>query len=291
MALHMEKSRSFLESLSESPPRLPYEPLLLPRLFAGLSDGSNLSLGTLAEMIGRSQGLATKILAVANSACYGLQSTVSSLDRALSILGLREVRSLVIMFSVSSAIDPKSLPRDFPGRELWEHQIRTGRIAMELAKTLPRQASEPFEPDVFYVAGLLHDLGKSFLASRSREAWGEIRAIQAQKNIGFVQAEDEYWGMDHGTIAALVLEHWSIPALLTSIISWHHHPRLATRHQEAAKVLYAANLLDHSELLPDGPLPSFVAELLPAAANFPDLPTTIYAARLGNASHLAGFLA
>lgn len=73
-------------------------------LFAVTQEGSNASRKTVVTLIEQSPRLTTRVLAVANSAAYGLEFKVSTLQRAISIMGLREVRLLVLMVGMSSFI-------------------------------------------------------------------------------------------------------------------------------------------------------------------------------------------
>ncbi len=136
MTERMEGARLFLKELAEHPPALQCDPRLLPELFAKTSAGSYASSAEIAAIIGRSQALAVKVLAVANSAAYGLESTVSTLERAVVVLGMLEVRALATLFAVMGAVPAKKLPKGFPDKDLWEHQILTGRLGRMLAKTV-----------------------------------------------------------------------------------------------------------------------------------------------------------
>lgn len=307
MTTRIGEAHEFLNRLAENPPKLPYEPTLLPKLFKNLSDDSRMSMSELAGLVERSQGLAAKVLSVANSACYGLQGQVASLTRAVQVLGLLEMRSLVLFFSVSGAIPRSSLPRAFPSQELWEHQIRTAltgrQIALLVAANLQPGDSAP-DADSVYTAGLLHDLGKVVLAARQPEAWAAITEMSNAQNCDFATAEDQYWGIDHGTIAAILLKAWDLPDLLTQMISWHHHPQLATDYKLEVDILAAANHLAVHGLCDkenangtgnqaEGVLPQFVTGLLPGYApllkkNIPALNASLQNSRAGN---LAAFAA
>lgn len=247
-------AREFLNSLVDSPIKLPFEPTLLPALFSSMSDSSRASMKDLAALVARSQGLAAKVLSVANSACYGLLTSVTTLERAVQVLGILDLRSLVVMFGMSGAIPKKDLPKDFPTRHLWEHQLRTakfGRLVCSLiTEHAPGTPGLP-EPESVYAAGILHDLGKVVLAYRRPADWYNITNINNYKGLAMAEAEDEYWGIDHGSIGGILLKDWNLPDILSDMVSWHHHPRFATDHQLAVRMLSAANLLAECQLKPE----------------------------------------
>jgi HD-like signal output (HDOD) protein len=277
--MHKEKlqeARDFLEELAETPPWLPYEPSLLPLLFAATREGSNASIDDLTALIERSQKLATRVLSLANSALYALESTVTSLRRAVSILGFREVRTLVIMIGAVSAIKGAKLPQGFDATALWRHQLKTAAVAKALAGALSSIAVPDGEdpelrldimPDEAYAAGLLHDIGKVFLAVGRPQLWEAIEEIRQISSLSFFEAEDEYWGMDHALVGAQVLHYWKLPLLLTDPINWHHAPELAPAFKMEARLLAAANRIAHSGLTEEGALREDARCLMPESVN------------------------
>ncbi|MDL2209329.1 HDOD domain-containing protein [Desulfovibrio sp. OttesenSCG-928-O18] len=257
---------------------LPFEPMLLPMLFAVTSEESTASTDDLVALIERSQKLAVRILTIANSASYGMEFKVSSLHRAISILGVREIRTLAVMVGTASLIRGAQLPKDFDAAGLWRHQLKTAAIARALAAGLggpcgicgpdaPKEDRLSMAPDEAYVAGLLHDIGKVFFAIGRPDLWAEVEALRAQGGGQFFEAEYAYWGMDHALIGAEVLHHWQLPLLLTEPINWHHAPELAPAYILESRLLAAANLIAHSEQEKQEELCEEAVCLLPEGVN------------------------
>lgn len=273
--MHTEKlqeARAFLEELAENPPWLPYEPTLLPALFSATREDSTASIDDITDLIEKSQKLATRVLALANSALYALESTVTSLRRAVSILGFREVRTLVVMIGAVSAIKAVKLPKAFDASGLWRHQVATASVAKALAQAFTRGTGMPggkpdnsleMAPDEAYAAGLLHDIGKVFLAASRPQIWQEIQNASDSQGISFSEAEDAYWGMDHALVGAQVLHYWKLPLLLTDPINWHHAPMVAPAFAMDARLLCVANTITHEGLASDGSLPEKALAMLP----------------------------
>ena len=232
----------FLENLAANPPQLPFEPSLLPALFTYTSRDSDASMEAVADLVNRSQGLAVHVLRLANSAYYGLATKVSSLTRAMIILGMNELRNLVLAYGAAAALKKFPLPPNFSVHTLWEHQVRTAIIARELGR-IARDAAvdtQPAGPDELYAAGLLHDLGKLIIASRRPHDWRSIHDLAAAENLPLITAEEQYWGIDHCTVGARLLSFWDIPPQLTELVSWHHTPQLAEFPYKAGVALLAA---------------------------------------------------
>ncbi len=268
----LEEARSFLQELAENPPWLPYEPTLLPLLFSATREDSTASVSDLTALIEHSQKLAARVLSLANSAMYALESTVTSLQRAVALLGFREVRTLVIMVGAVSAIKSAKLPKEFDSTGLWKHQLNTACIAKALASVLLKEAdstkSGPDEklsiaPDEAYAAGLLHDIGKVFLAASRPAVWQAIEDMRVKNGTSFTETEDAYWGMDHAVIGAQVLHQWKLPRLLTDPINWHHASTLAPVFKPEAKLLWAADCIAHQGVGDEGELPAQAAVLMP----------------------------
>ena len=275
----LEEARVFLNELAEKPPKVPYEPELLPMLFAATREDSSASMDDIARLIERSQNLATRLLNIANSAYYVLEFKVTSLSRAISVLGLREVRSLVLAVGMVSAIKGVKLPFDFNAHKLWTHHLRTASLAKALAGAVQNEAAPrpagaearltsvdarlALAPDEAYVAGLLHDLGKVFLAAARPDIWNTIEAKRKQNGHDFSEAELDYWGIDHGIVASRVLHAWKVPLLLTDAINWHHAPKLAPQGQYEAGIVAAANIMENTGFMPGHAISDDVLALLP----------------------------
>ncbi|MDR2605235.1 MAG: HDOD domain-containing protein [Desulfovibrio sp.] len=285
----MQDARAFLEEIAGNPPGLPYDPLLLPKLFDASREGSRVSLEEITAGIGKSQDLAVRILSSANSALYALESTVTSLSRAVSVLGLKEVRNVALMVGADTWLRNAKLPAGFDAAGALRHQILAAELAQALARTL--QGADPamrIKPDEAYAAGLLHDIGKVFLALRRPRVWAAVEELRAAARLSFAEAEDEYWSIDHALVGARVLQYWKLPLLLTDSISWHHAPQLAPDYAAEARLLCAADILAHEGLGPDGSLPARTADLLPENADLAALAAAARAAA-AKAESMTGF--
>jgi len=249
-----KESRLVLQKLLQNPPMLPFEPNLLPLLFEVTQEGSNASIRSVVALIEKSPQLTTRVLSVANSAAYRLEFKVSTLQRAINIMGLREVRMLVLMVGMSSFVREAQLPKSFDTGAFWKHLLAVASIAKTLASVLggdggvcgARACGDErlaIVPDEAYIAGLLHDVGKVFFAAARPDLWKKAAEMEQADACGSFEAENTQVGMDHGLIGAAVLHHWKLPLVLTEPINLHHSPELATTYKMEARLLAAANSL------------------------------------------------
>lgn len=239
----MDQTRA-VRFLEEELPRiqsdLPFSPTLLAKLFSQVKDGTMVSLDDVAETIGQDQALAAKVLALANSAFYGLQAQVGGIPRAVAVLGLKEIRNLVLAVGAQRMCKRKPVGFDLPG--YWKHQLTTTEAARLLAKLL----NHP-DPESLFACGLLHDLGKLLVASTSPEDWQAIENLARERDLPYVKAEQLHWGLEHGLVAALTLAAWNLPDDVTEPVNWHHSPETAPAFGREAAILRLADALAHAE--------------------------------------------
>lgn len=256
--MNQEKIQSFLRELPKMRDELPFSPEVLKQLFVQTSGGSLASLEDVGETLSKDQGLTTRILSLANSAYYGLQAEVQSVPRAAAVLGMGEIRNIVLALGVSELTDKYDMPEDFDLDEYWKHQFFVAMIAKELSRMTAFG-----NPDNLFTVGLLHDIGKLITAVRRPEDWQAIHDLAESEEMFDVEAEDQYWGLDHAVIGALVLKSWDLPADLVEPVNWHHSPALAPEHSNESAVVSLANCVAHAVEDPEGPYMVKVEQLCP----------------------------
>ena len=234
-----ERARRFLEELPRIQHDLPYSPGLLQKLFTQTSGNSLASLEEISETIAQDQGLTARILTVANSAFYGLQAKVTTVSRAMAVLGLKEVRAMVLALGVKDIAKGLKNSPIFDLREYWRHQLMTASAAEIIAV----HAGTDYEN--MFTAGLLHDLGKVLIALHSPDDWRAIIMLSAAEDLPHARSEERYWGLEHGLVGSLVLSSWDLPKALTEPINWHHSPNQAPEFRRQAEILCVANALAH----------------------------------------------
>ncbi|WP_029460104.1 HDOD domain-containing protein [Solidesulfovibrio alcoholivorans] len=220
--MSQERGQRFLLDLPAVKNDLPYSPDLLTRLFRLTGEEGLSPLEAIAAAVAEDQGLSARLLALANSAFYGLQSQVGTVGRAVAVLGLREVRSLVLALGMRGLADARPLPPGFAFAPYLAHQLAVAGAARGLART-----TAAMDPDDAFTAGLLHDLGKLLTALYRPEDWQAQAALAAAESLSWHEAEERYWGLDHGLIGGMVLRSWNLPETLTEPVNWHHAPLAA----------------------------------------------------------------
>lgn len=236
--MYQEHVQDFLQELPRLREDLPFSPTLLKKLFEQTGSDSVSSLDEIAETMSQDQGLTTRVLSLANSAYYGLQAEVSSVSRASAVLGLAEIRNIVLSLGVNGLTEKYPLPEGFDFNGYWRHQFLVGVFAQSVC----REVGEG-NPGTLFTAGLLHDIGKLIVGLKRPEDWRNIQAIKEEQECNDSEAEDEYWGLDHAVVGALLLKYWDLPPELVEPVNWHHSPALAPEQQSAASIVCLADAL------------------------------------------------
>jgi HD-like signal output (HDOD) protein len=199
---------------------LPSLPAVVAELLTSMEQ-DDIDLNYLAGRIALDQALTAKTLRLANSSFYGMPSKVTSIQQAMSVLGLHSVRTLVTACGVIGAVPPAAgLALDFD--QFWRHAIATAVWARALARHL-RQS-----PDTAFTAGLLHNLGTLVLATRFPEEYAAVplwRAEHAEASVA--EAELAVFGVDHAQAGSALAAHWKFPTAIQDAIS-HQHRANAT---------------------------------------------------------------
>lgn len=254
--MYQEKIKDFLRELSNTREDLPFSPTLLQQLHSQTGENSNATMQQIGETLSKDQGVTARILSLANSSYYGLQAEVGSVERAAAVIGLNEIRNIVLMLGVQRLASKYPLPEDFVLAEYWGHHFLVGTVAKELSRLVGVG-----NPQNLFTAGLLHDIGKLITAMFRPDDWQAMVELAEEEEIVDSEAEDRYWGVDHAVIGALVLKSWDLPEILVEPVNWHHSPELAPGCSNEATIICLADYAAHAVADPEGPYAGRVEQL------------------------------
>lgn len=207
-------------------------------------DNPNASINDFQNIIKTIPGLSAKLLRIANSAFYAQKNRIKSIAEAIILIGLKSLKNLVIAESLYSSSFGQDAKGYKLGRgELWVHSITTA-IAAETI-TIEKAYKNP---DQFFLAGLLHDIGKMLLGPCLTDYIDEIMSAVNNEKISFDAAEQKVLGFDHARIGARVLQFWDLPKLYTDTLTAHHHPEILAGKdtQQYAEIIHIADMLSYN---------------------------------------------
>lgn len=213
--------------------QIPSLPIVVAELLASF-DSDDLDIGYLVGKISQDQGLAARVLRVANSAFYGLSSRVGGVGEAVTVLGFHAVRSLALAAGIVKVLPHKEGGR-FDVLAFWQHAVACGVAARSLAVRAGRN------PETAFTAGLLHDIGKLALDTYFREAFDAVLAYRAEHGCLMTEAEHAVLGFDHAAVGYEMARQWHFPPAIQQAIRDHHQPDDAADFLAAA--VHAAEVL------------------------------------------------
>jgi putative nucleotidyltransferase with HDIG domain len=180
-------------------------------------DNENVDIPSLVTKISRDQGLAARVLRVANSAFYGLSAHVSSIGEAVVVLGFYSVRSLVVAAGVINQF-PHDGGRNFDRLAFWRHAIGVGVCAKVIAARICQN------PETAFTAGLLHDIGVLVLDAFFHPEFEQVLDYLKNSDGEVVAAESATLNLTHGAIGYEVAKRWNFPQAIQLAIRDHHQP-------------------------------------------------------------------
>ena len=184
-----------------------------------------------ARVIESDQGLASNILRVANSAYYGLRHKATTLDRAISALGIKYVKSISLGFHLATALG-KFTTSGFNMEDFWRQSLLRAVLARQLAGAYcPKYSEEAF------LIGLLQDCGIPFLVQVLGEQYARIWHQCKVSPASLFRLERELFEFDHVTAATVLMQQWSLPDLLAQPIRTHHARTVPQPSQDEQKQL------------------------------------------------------
>ncbi|HDQ40608.1 MAG TPA: HDOD domain-containing protein [Desulfonatronum sp.] len=213
-----------------------------PEIFRHVLQAANdpqSSAAYVADLVSKDVALSVKLLKVVNTPYYGFPQKVDTLSRAIVLLGHNKIINLAMGISVISMFQGlQSDMLDMSG--FWKHSVACGVVGMILAVHCGEQDEERF-----FVAGLLHDLGRLIMLKNRLDAvHGVFNEYRGQK-VALHALESKRWGFNHAELAQQVMEKWQLPENLVLAVGEHHSPGSSGYAREAA-VTHVADFLAHS---------------------------------------------
>jgi putative nucleotidyltransferase with HDIG domain len=224
--------------------QLPSLPSAVSELLSSFGN-EDVDVDHIAAQIARDQGLTARVLRVANSSFYGLQSKVGTINEAVVVLGFRAVRSMVLAVGMSGAFRGDQCP-GFDARSYLRHGVGVALAARSLANLTGQNR------ELAFTAGLLHDIGQLVLASNFSQQYARVLAFRKENDCLIQNAEREVLGLDHADVGGLLSEAWRFPDSLHEAVVGHHSPA-AAKADSLADLVHVADVTAHAMGLSGAP--------------------------------------
>lgn len=207
-------------SIEKSLRDLPALPVIVGRILAETAN-PECSAHSIERLISSDQALASKVLRVVNSAYYGLSGQITSLNQAVMILGIPQVRNLALSVSAISMMKSKT-PRQHETLKLfWLHAFGAAAVTQLIAQ---RRKMRVDDVEALLLGGLMHDIGRLFLYSMFSQTYDQVLKYAEDRQIPVKEAEERLLGLNHSQIGACMAEAWNLPPFIGTLIEQHEGP-------------------------------------------------------------------
>ena len=244
-------NNKLLASLVGSVQDLPVLPRIYLDLRHALTD-PDVPLKSIVRIVEQDVGISAKILQLVNSAFFGLPREISSLQTAVSYIGMQLLQNLVLSAEVFHVFEITKPVKGFSFEEVHMHS----QLVAKIAGRIPAPAAIH---GAAIIAALLHDVGKLVLATRSPDHFARALSGAREDRVPLYAAEEALTGISHAEVGAYLLSLWGLPSPVVEAVAHHHHPeRLPAGSLDAVAIVHISNALANEHPVAPtmgGPLP------------------------------------
>ncbi len=238
-ALRMLLRDEYLQQVVSQIDHLPSLPVVYREIRACLQN-PGASLADVAKVIGKDVAMTATLLKLVSSAFFGLSKPVSSVERAVSFIGLDTLIALVLAEGIFRE-SPPITAAGFSIDNLWRHSLETASAARIIAG---QQGLDKATLDDAFLAGMLHDIGKLVLVQSMPDKYGEV--LQKSGNRFVERVEQEILQTTHADVGAYLLGIWGLTDAVVEAVAFHESPGTApTEGLGLPAIVHAADRLVH----------------------------------------------
>ncbi len=216
------------------------ELVMLPEValrISGMADDPSSSAADIGHEISKDAALTARVLRVANSPAFGQHGKIGTISRAITVLGVRQVRDLTVGLTAIRTFD--GIANELVTMEsFWRHSVLCALAAGHIAAR--RRVGRN---DALFVAGLLHDVGQLVLFNRAPELARQALRMSADAIGGedLHLCERRLMGFDHAAVGVALARNWGLPRSLQECIEFHHEPDRAQEYPLEAAIVHIAD--------------------------------------------------
>jgi signal transduction histidine kinase/HD-like signal output (HDOD) protein len=243
MDLREKRLELILQQLEE----LPTLPAVATRVLEVTSNKGS-SAKEVAGLIGTDPSLSARILQLLHRADGGASSNITSIERAVVLLGFETVRNAILALCVFETFSTSATDADTPFNrdEFWKHCIAVACCA-ELLATGGSQAGprDHLLASTAFICGLLHDLGKIALDAMLPKSYSRVIEAADMLRGNIADVERSVIGLDHMVVGKRLAERWHLPTVIRDCCWLHGQlPRAVPATVQQPRILSLVSLAD-----------------------------------------------
>lgn len=181
-----------------------------------IAQDPEIEISMVVDAIKNDPALTARLLRACNSAFFSFRSTISSLERAVPLLGLQSVTSLVLGFSLSND-SIKDGPLASYYKTVW-----TQSLAQAVAAEMLGERFSGMPAGITFQMGLLLDIGALAMLKTMPDEYLEILEEAEQEDDSLRNIELRTLGFGHCEVGEKLAQKWRLPEMLQLAIGRHH---------------------------------------------------------------------
>lgn len=225
---------AFIDEIEE----FPSMPSVVLPLMSKLNDPFA-SVKEIEKLVSMDPALVSYILKITNSLIFGLREEVYSIHRAIILIGVNNLKSLVTSYSIRMLC--KIIAHSDVQEYLWNHSLAVAVLSKVISKKIWGQ-----ENPHAYTFGLLHDVGKIVLYMKDPQRFQEALEQGIVEGLDFVRTEKKAFGYSHIETGFFMVEKLRFSKPMKNIVLFHHDPEYASHEDKISWIVSLANGLAHN---------------------------------------------
>ena len=170
------------------------------------------------SLLSADAAITTKLLKVVNSAYFGLPRQIVNVNQTIAILGMQQVRNLVMSIGVLNALNSPSPRIVEVQKQFWQNSFAAASCAEHIGKA---KGLSKKDIEMIFVGGLLHDVGRLFLFTLFNLPYQEVLKESIARSECLESVERRVLGTDHGELGGVLADKWNFPEQITAMIRDH----------------------------------------------------------------------
>lgn len=192
---------------------LPHVAIRLSKL---ISD-ENSNIREFENLIKMDPTLVLRLLRTANSSYYGLRQKISSISRAVILIGRENLRNMIVTVALKDIFESGSSEDVFSKRQLWLHCAAVAICSQMISERIFSKKG-----DDAFLCGILHDIGMIVENQVAHDLFIQACKTYEPKSKPITDYEREIIGTDHCAVGYLLIRDWQLPVEVQEGIKQHH---------------------------------------------------------------------
>jgi len=243
-AIGFEFIQTLSNELSKGQVKLPAFPEVAMRIKGALED-PDMSTQQIAKLVVSDPVFSARLLKVANSAALNVSGNqIKDIPTAITRMGFKMAHSIAVSIAMDQVMNAPANPAlASQFQQLWQHSVTVAALCFVITK---KQARHPnlrqnrINPDEAMLAGLMHDIGKTYILTRAESYPALIEDAQALEQVMLD------W---HTGIGSAIIENWEFDEAMMNVADEHElydrEPFIPGHATDLTDVVLVANLMAH----------------------------------------------